>query len=214
MTKSKKGMLVVVTGLSGSGQDSVMNGLWTHPKIKKYNFNKIITCTDRSPRPGELNGREYHFVNYDKLQEMDSRKQLVEQITTFGSCHKATPRSEIERLTLGENLIWRIDLSRATEVASGNFFKRIFPGDATEFQKHTIVFYVTAPESIINERRKKRDGGKYDPSEYKKRDADVKEYTDVLKKIAIPVSNLDDRLDEAIDFAVNSVVKLYDKIKE
>jgi len=206
------GILVIVTGVSGVGQDSVMDGFWKNPRIQELNFKKIVTCTDRPPRPNETDGIQYHFVTYEKLLEMSRNKELVEKITPFGTCHKATAKKEIERLFAGENLIWRIDLSRATEVASGNFFKDLYPNEADTLQKHTFVFYVTAPKEVIRQRRKTRDRNKYDEKEYIKRDESIKPYLNILEQTAITINNLDGKLDETVELAVKKVIDLNDEI--
>jgi len=207
------GILIIFTGTSGAGKDSVMDEFLKSPLVQKLNLKKVVTCTDRPPRPGETDGIQYHFVSSAQLQKMAEDDKLVEPITKYGTSNKATPRIEIERLLAGENLVWRIDPSRAAEVASGKFFQRIFPEKARLLQDHTIVFFVTAPKEVIAERRKKRDLDKYDPAEYKARDDQDQIYLDILQKKAVPIENLDEKLDEAVDIAVKSAVEIYDKTK-
>ena len=109
----KSGFLLVISGASGAGKDAVMASLLEHPAVKTLNLKKVVTCTDRVPRPGEIHKVHYHFVTNEKLQEMAKNGELVEEITLTGSSNKATPKSEIERLLNGEDLVWRIDPSRA-----------------------------------------------------------------------------------------------------
>lgn len=207
------GILIIFTGTSGAGKDSVMDEFLKSPLVQKLNLKKVVTCTDRPPRPGETDGIQYHFVSSAQLQKMAENNELVEPITKYGTSNKATPKIEVERLLAGENLVWRIDPSRAAEVASGKFFQRIFPEKAHLLQDHTIVFFVTAPKEVIAERRKRRDLDKYDPAEYKVRDDQDQIYLDILQKKAIPIKNLDGKLDKAVDIAVKSAVEIYDKTK-
>ena len=207
------GVLIIFTGASGAGKDSVMDEFLKNPLVQKFNLKKVVTCTDRPPRPGETDGIQYHFVSSAQLQKMAKDDELVEPITKYGTSNKATPKIEIERLLAGENLVWRIDPSRAAEVASGKFFQRIFPEKAHLLQSHTIVFFVTAPKEVIAERRKRRDLDKYDPAEYKVRDDQDQIYLDILQKKATLIENLDSRLDETVDLAVKFAVDTYDKIK-
>jgi len=207
------GVLIIFTGASGAGKDSVMDEFLKNPLVQKFNLKKVVTCTDRPPRPGETDGIQYHFVSSAQLQKMAKDDELVEPITKYGTSNKATPKIEIERLLAGENLVWRIDPSRAAEVASGKFFQRIFPEKARLLQNHTIVLFVTAPKEVITERRKIRDLDKYDPAEYKVRDDQDQIYLDILQKKATLIENLDSRLDETVDLAVKFAVDTYDKIK-
>lgn len=207
------GILVVISGASGSGKDAVMDEFLKNPKIQDLNLKKVVTCTNRSPRPGEVDGVQYHFMEDAKLRQMEASGELVEVVTTTGTSAKATPKCEIERLLKGENLVWRIDPSRAAEVATGDFFKRVFTNNAEVMQKRTIVLFITAPKEVINDRRKRRDLEKYNPAEYEARDMQEKPYLEILEKNATPISNLDGKLNEAVTMAVESVVKFHDSIK-
>lgn len=207
---NKIGRLIVITGASGAGKDSVMDEFLKNPFVQKINLQKVVTCTDRLPRPGETDGLQYHFVTNEQLKIMDKEGLLVEPITPTGTSNKATPKSEIERLFKGENLVWRIDPSRAAEVASGNFFKNLFPKNAEILQKHTLVLFVTAPKEVIDDRRKKRDLDKFNPTEYKTRDLQEKPYLEILSKKAISIENLDRRLEEAVNLAVKTTQDFFD----
>lgn len=211
MKNNKIGYLIVITGASGAGKDAVMEGFLKDPRINEISLKQIVTCNDRPPRPGEIDGVQYHFVSNQKLKEMEIRGELVEPITLTGTSNKATPKSEIERLFTGENLIWRIDPSRAAEVASGMFFKKLFPENARTLQEHTLVFFVTAPKSEIEGRRKGRDLDKYDSSEYEARDNQEKPYLDILEKNAVSIPNLDKKLNEAINNAVKETTNFFQK---
>lgn len=207
------GVLTVFTGASGAGKDSVMDEFLKNPSIQKLNLKKVVTCTDRPPRPGEIDGVHYHFLTGSKLQEMSKTGKLVEEITRTGTSNKATPKSEIERLLNGENLVWRIDPSRAAEVTSGDFFKRVFPENAGNLQSHTLVLFITAPKEVIDSRRKRRDLDKYNPAEYQARDLQEKPFLEILKKNAVAIQNMDGELDEAVGAAVKSALEFNDKVK-
>ena len=49
--------MIILVGKSCSGKDTVVK------ELAKMGYNKIVTCTTRPPRPGEINGREYHFLD-------------------------------------------------------------------------------------------------------------------------------------------------------
>jgi hypothetical protein len=208
------GILIIFTGASGAGKDSVMDGFLKNPQIQGLRLQKVVTCTDRPPRPGETEGVHYHFVGDKKLQEMENAGELVEPITQTGTSHKATPKSEIEKLLAGANLVWRIDPSRAAEVAQGDFFKRLFPNNAGVLQEHTTILSVIAPRRDIEKRRKDRDLDKYNPAEYKARDEQEQPYLEILRQKATPVENLNGKLDVAVAFAVKTVIDFHAKIKD
>lgn len=208
------GLLVIITGISGSGKDAVMERFLQHPEIKKLNFKQVVSCADRLPRREETQGVQHHFVTPDRLILMEKNGELAEPITKYGISNKATPKFEIAQLLNGVNLVWRIDSSRTTEVASGIFFKNKFPEYADQLQKHTMIFVITAPKETIEERRKKRDLDKYNPMEYKIRDEQDRIYFDSLKDKVIMVNNLDGKIDEAVNFVVKSTLNFYDSVKD
>ena len=213
MEQPKVGFLLVISGASGAGKDTVMAELLKHPSVKKLNLKKIITCTDRSPRPGETNGVDYHFVTSEKLLEMEQKGELVEKITLTGSSNKATPKSELVRLLNGEDLVWRIDPSRAAEIASEGFFIKHFPEHAHFLQKSTVILCVTAPKNAIEQRRRTRDGENYVISEYRDRDEQELPHLHILQEKAIIIDNPDGCLEKTVDFAANLIKSHYEKVK-
>lgn len=207
-------ILTIFTGASGAGKDSVMEGFLKDPRIQKYCLERVITCADREMRKGEIDGREYHFVSREELRKMCSQGLLVEPITPTGTSNKATPKCEIARLLNGEKLVWRIDLSRAADIASGEFFKKLFPECADTLQTHTLILFVTAPKSQIEERRKERDGDRYNPDEYIERDKQEFPFLEVLQQKATNIQNLDGKLHQAIDDSVKAFIGFLEKSKE
>ena len=208
----KLGILIVITGASGAGKDAVMDEFLKDPRLLDLNLKKVVTCTNRPPRPGETDGVQYHFLEEAELRQMEAKGELVEEITATGTSAKATPKCEIERLLKGENLVWRIDPSRAAEVATGNFFKRVFP-EREDLQSRTLVLFITAPKEVIKERRRRRDLDKYNPAEYEARDFQEEPYLEILEKSAVSIENLDGKLNEAASAAVNSVINFYNNVK-
>ncbi|MCX6705109.1 MAG: hypothetical protein NT162_02110 [Candidatus Woesebacteria bacterium] len=207
------GCLIVLTGASGAGKDTVMAKLLCHPAVKTLNLKKIVTCTDRPPRPGETHGVDYHFVTSEKLREMDKNGELVEEITLTGSSNKATPKNEIERLLKSEDLVWRIDPSRAAEIASGIFFAKHFPDHAQILQEHTIVLCITAPKENVEKWRKLRDGDRYNPDEYSARDEQELPHLQVLQEKAVIINNPEGKLEETISYTTSITKAHYEKVK-
>ena len=70
----RKGILVVVSGFSGSGKGTLMKAL-----VEKYHqYALSISATTRQPRPGEENGREYFFVTCEAFLKMAEENALIE----------------------------------------------------------------------------------------------------------------------------------------
>lgn len=207
------GTLTVITGGSGVGKDAVVDEVVKHPEIRSRNMQKVITCTTRGPREGEICDVHYHFISEQKMIEMYKNGELVEEMTLTGSSYKATPRSEIERVLKGEHIIWRIDPSRAAEVASGAFFTKHFPEHAVILQRNTMVVCVTAPNEVIEAHRRKRDGDRYSPEEYRARDEQELPHLNILRECATLVENVDGKLEETVSTTVGLVIRHYEKAK-
>ena len=74
------GRLFLVTAPSGAGKSSLVNALLA----RQPNIKLSISNTTRAPRPGEVNGREYHFVTEDMFLEMKSRGEFLESAYVHG----------------------------------------------------------------------------------------------------------------------------------
>ena len=70
----RKGILVVVSGFSGSGKGTIMKEL-----LRRYdNYALSISATTRSPREGEEDGREYFFKTREEFERMIAEGALIE----------------------------------------------------------------------------------------------------------------------------------------
>ena len=93
MTEAKQysGRLFLVTAPSGAGKSSLVNALLKmEPDIKLS-----ISHTTRAPRPGEENGREYHFVTVEEFEAMKARGEFLESALVHGNYY-GTSRVWIE----------------------------------------------------------------------------------------------------------------------
>jgi guanylate kinase len=106
------GKLFVITAPSGAGKSSLINALLKDdPRLKLS-----ISYTTRAPRPGEQNGREYHFVDDATFLAMRSRGEFLESAEVHGYRY-GTAKQVIDRaLERGEDLVLEIDWQGARQV--------------------------------------------------------------------------------------------------
>ena len=130
MGMNEKGILIVVSGFSGSGKGTLMKEL-----LGRYpdTYALSISATTRSPREGEIDGREYFFVSKDEFEKMIAKGELIEY-AKYVENYYGTPRGYVEtKLNEGKDVILEIEIQGALNV------KKLFPD--------TLLLFVTPPSA-------------------------------------------------------------------
>lgn len=135
-THPRRGLLLVISSPSGAGKTSLSRRL-----IADYPELSLSTsCTTRAPRPGEEDGREYHFVTPDAFDEM-VRDQAFLEYAYVHEHRYGTPRGPVEQaLAAGQDVLFDIDWQGAMSIAAG------LPGD--------VVRVFILPPSMAELRRR------------------------------------------------------------
>ena len=113
MEMDKKGILIVVSGFSGSGKGTLMRELLTrYPDT----YALSISATTRNPREGEADGREYFFVSRDEFEKMIAKDELIEY-AKYVENYYGTPRGYVEEmLEEGKDVILEIEIQGALNI--------------------------------------------------------------------------------------------------
>ena len=107
-------MLVVVSGPSGVGKDTIIEALRARSAAPTYDY--VVTCTTRSPRPGEVDGVSYHFMDSERFAALRDAGAFLEWAEVHGNCY-ATPRVGVQRaLAAGRDAILKVDVQGAASV--------------------------------------------------------------------------------------------------
>jgi guanylate kinase len=107
-------LLVIISGPSGVGKDTIIDALRARPHDPEYHY--VVTCTTRAPRPGEVDGVSYHFVSPGRFRAMRDAGELLEANEVHGHWY-GTPRREVaEALAAGHDVILKIDVQGAQVV--------------------------------------------------------------------------------------------------
>ena len=107
-----KGMLVVLSGPSGSGKDTVLEVL----KESDFSFDKTISATTRDMRDGEKDGVDYYFIDKNTFEERIKNQEFLEY-TIYNDNYYGTPKSEVERLVdKGGCILLKIEVEGAGNI--------------------------------------------------------------------------------------------------
>ena len=125
----RQGILAVVSGFSGAGKGTLMKEL-----LRRYdNYALSISATTRSPREGEVDGREYFFVSKERFQQMMEEGSLVEY-AQYVNHYYGTPKEYVMRqMAQGKDVILEIEIQGALKV------KKRFP--------EALLLFVTPPSA-------------------------------------------------------------------
>ena len=108
----KRGNLIVISGPSGAGKSTVVFKAVENRKDVCFS----TSVTTRKPRPGEVDGREYFFVDLERFQEMVDNNELLEHAEYVANSY-GTPRAYVEKqLEAGLNVLLDIEVQGARQI--------------------------------------------------------------------------------------------------
>ena len=111
------GLLFVITAPSGAGKSSLIDALLKDDPHLRLS----VSYTTRAPRPGEVNGREYHFVDEKTFLAMLERSEFLESAEVHGNRYGTSQAVIREALARGQDLVLEIDWQGAQQV------RRLYP---------------------------------------------------------------------------------------
>lgn len=128
-------LLLIISGPSGVGKDTVIAAM----REAGLSFHFVVTSTTRPPRPGEVNGEDYVFVERDEFERMIEQDELIEYALVYGQ-YKGIPKKHVrEALASGQDVVMRLDVQGAETV------KRLIP--------EAVSVFLIAPSMEVLEQR-------------------------------------------------------------
>ena len=116
-------LLVVISGPSGVGKDSVVQRM----KERGFPFHFVVTATDRAPRPDEIHGKDYYFYSTAEFHRMIDDGEMLEHAVVYGQL-KGIPRAHVRQaLASGQDVVMRLDVQGAATIQG------MIPGAITVF---------------------------------------------------------------------------------
>ena len=181
----KQGTLFIVTAPSGAGKTSLVNELLHQIK----NLLVSVSHTTRPIRPGETNGKNYHFIDERRFLSMLSNGDFLETADVYGYKYGTSSKWVSAELGRGNDVILEIDWQGAIQI------KRQFPGACS------IFILPPSLEALIDRLHKRQQD---DDETIARRMAQAKEVISHVKDADYAVVN--DRFDETVN-EVSSIIQ-------
>lgn len=131
----RTGILLVVSGPSGSGKTTLCRLLTDSGEVR-YS----ISCTTRPPRPGEKNGKDYHFLSKEDFFHRLEAGDFLEHAVVHGNLYGSLKSEVISHLKAGTDVVMDIDVQGAEQV-------RDCPD--TDIQRAFVDLFVLPPSEEI-----------------------------------------------------------------
>lgn len=110
----RRGLLLVFSSPSGAGKTTIVRRLVEQDS----GLSLSISVTTRPPRPGEIDGRDYWFIDQTRFDQMAAEGQFLEHARVFGHCY-GTPRQPIdEALAAGHDVVGDLDWQGTQQLAT------------------------------------------------------------------------------------------------
>lgn len=110
---ARRGVLLVLSSPSGAGKTTLSRALLE----SDGGIHLSISVTTRTPRPGEIDGQDYIFVDDETFEAMKTGGDLLEWARVFGNCY-GTPRAPVEAaIAGGDDVLFDIDWQGAQQLA-------------------------------------------------------------------------------------------------
>jgi guanylate kinase len=101
----RRGLMLVLSSPSGAGKTTLSRKLLEIEPTMELS----VSVTTRPPRPGEIDGRDYHFIDHARFDAMARNKELLEWAEVFGNMY-GTPRAPVEAaMAAGRDIVFDID---------------------------------------------------------------------------------------------------------
>jgi guanylate kinase len=110
---ASNGMLIVVSGASGTGKTSICNGILQRDPLAVWS----VSATTRSPRAGEVDGSDYKFLSHDEFQAKREAGEFLESAQYLNHWYGTLRRSVMDHVEKGRHVVMEIEVQGGVQVA-------------------------------------------------------------------------------------------------
>ena len=141
-TPARTGMVLILSGPSGSGKSTIYKA--AIGGLGGIEFS--VSCTTRQPRPGEVDGRDYHFISREQFDALVAEDAFAEHAEVHGNCYGTLKSELLGRVRRGIDVLLDIDVQGAAQL-------RALCSDSSEFCEACEFIFIMPPSFEELERR-------------------------------------------------------------
>ena len=135
----RRGLLIILSSPSGAGKSTLAKRLMEWDPTLSFS----VSATTRDPRPGEVDGKDYHFVSEAKFKEMVAQGEMLEHAHVFGNFYGSPAGPVREAIEGGNDVLFDVDWQgevqiRNSAMASHSLSIFILPPSITELRSRLI----------------------------------------------------------------------------
>jgi len=134
----RRGLLIVISGPSGVGKDTLIKRLLTLDPALRYS----VSCTTRPPRLGEVDGESYTFLSRERFEEKVAAREFLEYATYNGHLY-GTLRERVNQMRdAGSDALLKIEVNGAEQVRKrepGGLFIFVVPPSTEELARRQVA---------------------------------------------------------------------------
>jgi guanylate kinase len=155
--RSTTPLLIVISAPSGGGKTTLCQQLLArHPEM-----TRAVTCTTRAPRVGEIDGRDYYFIDDEEFTHRIEAGSFLEHARVYDQSY-GTPKPEVlDKLRLGQDVLLNIDVQGAATVCA----RAMADADL----RHALVTVFLTPRTLRELEERLRRRGTDSPAQLEKR---------------------------------------------
>lgn len=196
MNKSQ-GILIVLSGMSGVGKETVCN------RLIELNDDvwMSVSATTRPMRPGEVDGKDYFFITKDEFEKRISNGDFLEYAIVHGENYYGTPKYEIQKkIDEGKNVVLIIDVQGALKV------KELIPS--------ALFIFLMPPSIQVLKNRLVNRGTETEDDIVKRFQSAYKELNEITKYNYIVINDEVDNAVHKIESIINAEKCRVDRIED
>ena len=134
---ARRGLLLALSSPSGAGKTTLSRRLLA----ADARLRMSVSVTTRKPRPGEVEGRDYRFIDVAEFERMQAADELLESAQVHGNLYATPKASVMEALAAGEDMLFDIDWHGAQQLK------------ASVMAEDVVAAFILPPDARTLERR-------------------------------------------------------------